>query len=708
MASTSETNDLLSQARCVGSCLSAGNAEDVLTYLLAKIVGGSTDPDVLVDSAQRSGYCCLPGATLDEELVYLLSQLTGEDPDPNHLLSESRCWDACIPAGMVSAAAVSLLMQILSVTDLKAVLEEAKCMKCLSAGQHSMVRTYLVGALLNATEQFLTFMPPVGFISQGIEGWYGPQVPYTFGLVASPTGSPDGTPVPQSLIGQITWVESNGAHYHGDLSYFYANANFGEVVQLYANGAGLTSIHGLNLMPKLEHLELADNDLSSLDLTGCSALLYLKVNNNTQLSNHLFLTGCTLLITLLAHNCGIFGAITWPAMPALQTLDIGLCGGITSIDLSASTNLLYLDISLAPTGLNLLTTLDLTNNTKLVSLYLSGQAALATLTINSAVLQVLDVSSLPMTVLDVSGWPLLNTLVCSDMNKNLGYSHFSVNFMTSPPVTTLIAQRTHWGMGLKFDLMGTGWVKIDVSGCISTDGELHLAAATPITYLDISGSNITSIISSGPYGELAYLNISNTAIANADMPAYSSLSHLQTLLATGCPNLSGYQDLSSCAFIEEVRFDGSPLLTDVLFPVVETNLRFIQASNCNLGFNQPHGVVSGLFRAYNLTHLDLHGNSGLKLFFTQDTTNPSFPYGPVYWLRMSYLNLSGGHLIEGSVFEALRGCLNATSVGGVRNGFLDVSGGTNWSFDCIHSYGSNCSYRQQLNSAGWTVMNNGT
>lgn len=67
-----DVNALMEAARCM-ACLEPGELQQVKTYLLAVIAGGSTDPNVLLEAAKC--FACLEPGQLKQVQVYLLNQI---------------------------------------------------------------------------------------------------------------------------------------------------------------------------------------------------------------------------------------------------------------------------------------------------------------------------------------------------------------------------------------------------------------------------------------------------------------------------------------------------------------------------------------------------------------------------------------------------------------------------------------------------------
>lgn len=71
-ATLTDVNTLMEDARCF-ACLEPGELQQVKTYLLAVIAGGSTDPNVLLEAARC--FDCMEPGQLRQIQVYLLNQI---------------------------------------------------------------------------------------------------------------------------------------------------------------------------------------------------------------------------------------------------------------------------------------------------------------------------------------------------------------------------------------------------------------------------------------------------------------------------------------------------------------------------------------------------------------------------------------------------------------------------------------------------------
>ena len=155
------------------------------------------------------------------------------------------------------------------------------------------------------------------------------------------------------------------------------------------------------------YLECSSNQLSSLGVSGCSALTTLDCHSNELTS--LNLSGCTALTTLDCSNNKLT-SLDVSKNTALTTLDCH-SNELTNLNVSKNTALTELDC-----GFNKLTSLDVSKNTALTTLDCKWNwNSLTNLNVSkNTALTKLDCSWNKLTSLDVSGGSALTKLDCSD------------------------------------------------------------------------------------------------------------------------------------------------------------------------------------------------------------------------------------------------------------------------------------------------------
>ncbi|MBR0236464.1 MAG: fibronectin type III domain-containing protein [Thermoguttaceae bacterium] len=239
----------------------------------------------------------------------------------------------------------------------------------------------------------------------------------------------------------------------------------------------------------LRFVECNDTNLTSLDVSGCTALKYLECSYNNL--ETLDVSGCTALETLYCYHNN------------LETLDVSGCTALKALHCDYN-NLETLDVS----GLTALGMLDCYNN-NLETLDVSGLTALEMLYCYNNNLETLDVSGCTaleylecsnnnLETLDVSGCTALKFLKCS--NNNLETLDVSKNTLLESPLycwsstlenVLLPAEREEelW-INLYFD-SGTTWTFKDAEGNVLgiNSGNYNHFCLSPDTPLPIYATN---------------------------------------------------------------------------------------------------------------------------------------------------------------------------------------------------------------------------
>ena len=195
----------------------------------------------------------------------------------------------------------------------------------------------------------------------------------------------------------------------------------------------ITSFDGTGLSA-LTQLDLDNNQLTSFDGTDLSALTYLILNNNQLTSfDGTDLTALNTL-SLTGNQLTTIAGFIFPT--SLTDLYLGASKDnlnyLTSVDLSALVNLMYLNLELnqltsfVGTGLSALTTLELNNNqltsfdgtdlSTLTDLYLANNQLTSFDSTGLSALTQLDLSGNQLTTIDITG---LNVLRYLGVNDNL-------------------------------------------------------------------------------------------------------------------------------------------------------------------------------------------------------------------------------------------------------------------------------------------------
>ncbi len=186
-----------------------------------------------------------------------------------------------------------------------------------------------------------------------------------------------------------------------------SEAEAAAVTRLDLPSRGITSLEGISAFTSLEHLNVTGNDLVTLDVSGCPALVFLACDSN-QLESLQLGSKPALKSLTCADN--------W-----LSSLDVSGCPALTELYCD-SNGLSGLDLSSCPSLVTLFC-----NGTGLTAFNVKGCPALTTLSCYSCQLVSLDVHSNPalkylycsgnqLTSLDLSDNPLLQELICHSNN----------------------------------------------------------------------------------------------------------------------------------------------------------------------------------------------------------------------------------------------------------------------------------------------------
>lgn len=283
------------------------------------------------------------------------------------------------------------------------------------------------------------------------------------------------------------------------------------VTSLHINGTSfnsgtITSLAGIEIFVDLENLNCSYNNLTSLDLSGNTALFYLTCSENNL--DSIDISTCTGLTYL---DCEHNNLIDLDVMtnPALQYLSC-IGNNLTSLDLSANITLwqvycidnnlteLYLEQDTAALiyldcSLNLLDSLDVSANINLRTLGCSDNNLVSLITNNPA-LEILNCKENSLTTLDLSLDTALVELFCEN------------NDLTSLDVTNNRALKRLYCQNNKLIYLGVvGHPSLQEINCYKNELEI----------LDLSGMDTL--------GFLSCMNNKLKKLILADNPQYTSI-----------------------------------------------------------------------------------------------------------------------------------------------------------------------------------------
>ena len=376
-------------------------------------------------------------------------------------------------------------------------------------------------------------------------------------------------------------------------------------------GMGFRSVIGVKIFSELEQLNCAENQLTSIDVSGCSKLRSMACHENQLTSINI--SGCSMLSTLhcAGNRLSSLNVSNHPALTVLMAWDneftsLNLSGCSSLTDLGCERNqLTSLNLS-GCTGLttlhcfeNQLTSLNLSDcralndlgcwENQLTTLNLSGYLALSVLSCQNNQLTYLNVSGCSaLTDLDCSNNQLTSIVAsgCSALEKLMCYNNklTSLNVSGCSALAELdcgynqlasisasgcsaLTDFNYYGNPIKslnlsgcsalvnFECAGVGLESLDVSNCTSLP-----ALACPnnqLTDLNVSGCSALTDLNCG-LCELTTLNLSGcTALETLACPG----NQLTSLDASDCSNLTGVWvydnsltslDLSGCTRMTEL------------------------------------------------------------------------------------------------------------------------------------------------------------
>ena len=355
---------------------------------------------------------------------------------------------------------------------------------------------------------------------------------------------------------------------------------------------------------KLTKVNAAQNDLTSLQLEGCTALTWLDCSSNDltvldvsslENMNHLSVSDNRLVSLNLSKNTAL--ATLDCSNNSLKELNISNnrmlislhCGGnaIAGLNLRYNTALTALDCSS-----NLITLLDLDACTELASLNCSGNALRSLLLSNTEIqtldcsgnsiynvdvsactgMQTFDCSSNELTNLDVSKCASLVSLDCSDnhlssINVSANQALTALNCSGNPDLSAIwmSGESQQQNVELTTD---TGDVFYNDGGLVipdpalksylvqnydyDGDGEISIMEADAITQVNCSGLGISDLSGLEACANLEYLDCSGNSISAIDLPGLTKLTRmvcydnvLTDINLSGCTSLTSLEIMSS-------------------------------------------------------------------------------------------------------------------------------------------------------------------
>lgn len=454
----------------------------------------------------------------------------------------------------------------------------------------------------------------------------------------------------------------------------------------------IMSLEGLEFFTGLEKIVLPNNNFLELDLSGRTALTDVDVSGNKEITG-INLKGCSALKTVNASldkalesmdlqgctslvSCIAFGtklkAIDVSSCTLLESL-IVYAGSLTSLDVSVCTALTNLNAgcsTLASVKLpanSVITSLSLSESSKLSSLDLSVLPELKSLSIGNTSISSLDLAKCPLlekldidsckkiTTLDVSHNLHLKSITAlfSGLSKVImfqgQYEAIKCTYNIKPSMITTVAidypedcTSTITDSGLRNYIVS----KFDADG----NGKISGTEAESVKELVYTGKNLSEIGSLVYFRQIRKLNLSNNKLKAIDLGPFANLleeidlssnsltelsfagaNSLKTVIVsnnslTSCTGLSG-SDLADLTYIDASHNKLTSFTCSYAKALKNVNLSYNELTSCdldgctsiadlNVGHNHLTEDTQSFVRPFKfaaLVSLDLSNNDFVKL-----------------------------------------------------------------------------------------------
>ena len=223
--------------------------------------------------------------------------------------------------------------------------------------------------------------------------------------VAAMASEPQGIPIDTVHFPDATFRQYVKDNFDTNNDNVLSSDEIAVVTQIDVYDKSISNLTGIKYFTALEELDCSANQLTSLDVSGCTALTYLACSAN-QLTS-LDVSDCKALTYLYCENNQLT-SLDVSDCTALTYLDCS-ANQLTSLDLSGCTALMMLDCYN-----NDLTSLDVSKNKALEWLYCYNNDLMSLDVSQNTALMALDCSNNQLTSLDVSENAELDQLYCSN------------------------------------------------------------------------------------------------------------------------------------------------------------------------------------------------------------------------------------------------------------------------------------------------------
>ncbi|WP_111683809.1 T9SS type A sorting domain-containing protein [Winogradskyella tangerina] len=435
----------------------------------------------------------------------------------------------------------------------------------------------------------------------------------------------------------------------GPLDDFVITANIEGLLTLDISGNGISDLTGIEDFEALENFNCSDNLLSEIDLSSNSNLLSLNCSNNQ-------------LLELEVSNNS-----------ALNSID---CSNntISSINLSNNTNLADLNIasnnftSFLPSDVLSLQAIDCQDNF-IIELDFQFNTNLTSLNCQSNMLESLNIKNGQNNLLasfDAQNNPNLLCIESDDGTIPAGAT-WLIDATTQLAVNCFFGQTFVPDDNFEQTLIDFGYDSGPLDDYVLT------ATVETITFLDLSGRNISDLTGIEAFVNLTTLNTENNTISVLDLSLNALLVNLD--ISNNLLSVLDVSNLLNLASLDVSNNDLTALNIELNTALTEVNVSNNNISSLNVS---TLNLLETLNCASNqIASLDLSQNSNLNLLFCQSNA-----------LVSDQLNVQNGNNENIQVFNAVNnpdlGCIlvdNPVAVVNNEDGFYD-----NWTKDDTASY----------------------
>ena len=286
-------------------------------------------------------------------------------------------------------------------------------------------------------------------------------------------------------------------------------------------------LRGIEYFTFLQSISFYDNQLTSLDLSGCTALTSLDLSGCTALTS-LDLSGCTALPSLDCSGYDLTN-LDLSGCTALRTLD---CSNNALLDLDVRSLLALQELDCSK---NQLASLDLFRNANLVSVKADGNYR--EVLVNQD--RQFDVSTLPRferaRMEDIEGGTLqgdILTFTQDEVRYFYSYNNADPNLPLGEYFHLKAVQAPVPGIAINDTTFPDAAFRGYIAGNADTDKDSLLSESeiAGVTGLDVSGMGIQDLRGIGYFTALQSLDCSDNALTSLDLSANTAL---QTLNAGG-------------------------------------------------------------------------------------------------------------------------------------------------------------------------------